>query len=324
VAAKLWAAAATPAQADHPYLERKRVAPTDRLRELGADRVREIAGYSPQHKGETLQGRILLAPVEIETPKGRKVSSLELIDEAGRKSALAGGQKAGGFRAAQTLPEGDGEGMTLLIGEGAATVLSASQASGFPAAGALSSGNLEKVALAMRARCPKAALILLADLDKETGAADPHAIQAARAVGGILAVPRFQEGHGPERKDFNDLAVKEGPEAVKAIVLEALAGAAREHGERGFHLATREKPLSPAELGVQIDALPSGDDRRRAREILSALEFVPSDAAIGVIVQGNGNTLVLSSGPPVPGVRNAPNESRPSANYRVRNAKSRR
>jgi putative DNA primase/helicase len=236
LAIKLWEAA-TEAKSDHPYLFRKQVAPpTDRLRELGADRAKEIAGYAPQSDGEALQGRILLVPVEIEANEGWQVSSLEFIDGDKRKSALAGGQKAGGFRAAQGLPEGEGDGMALLIGEGAATVLSALQASGFPAAGALSSGNLEKVAVAMRERYPKATPVLLADLVKATGDPDPHAMQAARAAGGALAIPGFQEGHGPDWNDFNDLAVKEGEDAVRAIILEALAGAGREHRERGFHL----------------------------------------------------------------------------------------
>jgi phage/plasmid primase-like uncharacterized protein len=245
LAGKLWEAASQ-AQADHPYLERKRVQPTDRLRELDAGQVAAIIGYAPKYKGEPLAGRALLAPVEIWTPEGPKVSTLELIDEAGRKSALAGGAKSGGWWAAQGLPEGDGEGLKLLIGEGVATVLSASQASGFPVLAALSAGNLPKVAQAMRARYPAAALALLADLVKADGAPDPHAVQAARAAGGVLAVPAFQEGHGPGRKDFNDLLVAEGADAVRAIILEALAGAGgREHREHGFHLATSEKALSP-------------------------------------------------------------------------------
>jgi len=53
-----------------------------------------------------------------------------------------------------TLELIDGAGLTLLIGEGVATVLSAKEATGHPAIAALSSGNLPAVANAMRERYP--------------------------------------------------------------------------------------------------------------------------------------------------------------------------
>jgi putative DNA primase/helicase len=71
---------------------------------------------------------------------------------AGRKSALYGGAKTGGYWAAQPLPDGDGTGLTLLIGEGVATVLSAREATGDPAIAALSSSNLLAVTREMRKR----------------------------------------------------------------------------------------------------------------------------------------------------------------------------
>jgi putative DNA primase/helicase len=122
-----------------------------------------------------------------------ELSSVEFIDEVGRKSALYGGAKAGGYWAAQPLPNGDVAGLTLLIGEGVATVLSAREATGHLVIAALSSGNLLAVAREMRNRFPAAKLGILSDLVKATGDPDPHAIEAACAVGGLLAVPDFGE-----------------------------------------------------------------------------------------------------------------------------------
>jgi putative DNA primase/helicase len=87
-------------------------------------------GYAPKSSGERLTGRLLVVPVN----QGDSLSTLELIDGGGRKAALAGrGSKVGGYWATESLPDDDGTGLTLLIGEGVATVLSASAATGHPA-----------------------------------------------------------------------------------------------------------------------------------------------------------------------------------------------
>ena len=138
--------AATEAKADHPYLSRKRVSPVATLREIDAGAAAAILGYVPKSGGDALAGRLLVVPVK----QGDGISTLELIDGDKRKAALAGrGSKVGGYWATQRLPDGDGAGLTLLIGEGVATVLSAKEATGHPAIAALSSGNLPAVAKAM-------------------------------------------------------------------------------------------------------------------------------------------------------------------------------
>lgn len=140
-AAMIWKAA-TPASADHPYLSRKRVSAVATLREMDAGAAAAILGYAPKSGGDQLAGRLLVAPVKV----GDALSTLELIDGDGRKSAIYGGAKAGGYWAAQALPDGDGDGLTVLIGEGVATVLSAREATGHPSIAALSAGNLPAVA----------------------------------------------------------------------------------------------------------------------------------------------------------------------------------
>jgi putative DNA primase/helicase len=222
-AAAIWKAA-TEAKTDHSYLSRKHVSPVATLREIDAGAAAVILGYVPKSGGDALAGRLLVVPVK----QGDGLSTLELIDGDGHKAALAGrGTKAGGYWAAQPLPndEGKGKGLVLLIGEGVATVLTAKEATGHFAIAALSAGNLPAVAKAMRERYPMAALVILADLVKASGEPDPHAIEAARAVGGRLAIPDFGNDRPDDATDFNDLAQLIGMEAVGRAIADATAPA---------------------------------------------------------------------------------------------------
>ena len=254
--------AATEAKADHPYLTRKRVSPVATLREIDAGKAGAILGYAPKSGGEPLAGRLLVVPVK----RGDGLSTLELIDGDKRKTALAGrGSKAGGYWATESLPDDDGAGLTLLIGEGVATALSASAATGHPAIAALSSGNLPAVAKAMRERCPAAALVILADLVKATGEPDPHAIEAARAVGGKLAIPDFGSDRDSDMTDFNDVQVLGGM------------------GHLRRQLDTRLAAIPPASApGRPVDPGARADDARPARSRPPAEAMaVPAVPAMG-------------------------------------------
>ncbi len=207
--------ASTPARADHPYLVKKQVKPVDTLREIDLARLVEMIGYPPQAKGEPLEGdRILIVPVKV----GDGLATIEMIDITGRKTALAGGQKAGGYWAAQQLPYGDGQGLRLLLGEGVATVLSCSEATGYPVVAGLSCGNLLTVARMLRERHPEAELIILGDLGKGQTKAE----EAAKAVGGLLALPAFGQDRAEGMTDLNDLATLRGLPAVKACIEAAI------------------------------------------------------------------------------------------------------
>ena len=189
---------------------------------------------TPRSAGIALAGRLLVAPVK---QQGR-LSTLELIDESGSKAALAGrGTKAGGYWATERLPEGDGSDLLLLVGEGVATCLSATAATGRPSVAALSSGNLPTVARAMRERYPAGVLTILADLVKATGQPDPHAVEAALAVNGRLAVPDFGADRDPGMTDFNDLAVLAGDDAVRLAIVGAAAPAKVDHPAPAFPAA---------------------------------------------------------------------------------------
>jgi putative DNA primase/helicase len=211
-AASIWQWA-RPVGPEHPYLTRKQLKATETLRELEAVELRTLLGYEASSEEEILTGRVLIVPVW----RGERLSTLELIDEHGRKSSLAGGAKKGGYW--MTLPEPvTGETASpMLIGEGMATVLSAHRATGWLAAAALSSGNLSEVAGVLRERFPDAGLIVLGDL----GHGEESARQAARHVAAQLALPVFAPQaliDGSRPTDFNDMAVLYGSYAVRRLL----------------------------------------------------------------------------------------------------------
>ena len=198
---------ARPAGADHPYLRRKGVRPAAGLRELSVDDVLEATGWQPKGKDGPLTGRLLVAPVgDLEG-----VTSLELIDEEGRKAFLPGGRVKGCWWAAEPLPE---QVERILVAEGVATALTARQGTGWPAVAALSVSGLRPVAEALRRRHPEAHIVVLAEIGQE-----PAAREAARAVEGAVAIPTFEGA--AEGADLNDMAQAVGLDAVR----EAIEGA---------------------------------------------------------------------------------------------------
>ena len=200
---------ARPVGPEHPYLVRKHLEPTRSLRELEAPELHALLGYAPASEEQPLMGRVLLVPFWI----GETISTLELIDEHGLKSSLAGGMKRGGYWIAGPGLL-DGEPTTpILIGEGMATVLSAHRATGWVALAALSSGTLPQVAGILRERYPDAELVVLGDI----GPGEAKARQAAEESQARLALPAFAGDLRIDEKvptDFNDMAVLLGPVRV--------------------------------------------------------------------------------------------------------------
>jgi putative DNA primase/helicase len=211
---------ARPVGPGHPYLERKQVRPVPTLRELEAEELHALLGYAPRSAEEPLTGRVLVVPVRI----GDTLSTLELIDAEGRKSALAGGAKSGGYWVVEPDRFRGGAVTPILIAEGVATALAAWQATGWFSVAALSSGNLRPVAAMWRGRYPEAEMLVLADL----GAGYEHAKQAALGTSSLLAEPRFAPQTriaGDVPTDFNDMAVLSGPGVVGELLRESLYGA---------------------------------------------------------------------------------------------------
>ncbi|GIX26402.1 MAG: hypothetical protein KatS3mg123_0283 [Burkholderiales bacterium] len=218
-----------------PYLVRKNVKPVASLREMDAEILAQRLGYTPKNKGEPLQGRILIAPVRVDGA----LATLEMIDEQGRKSALAGGAKRAGCWATGPLPERG----RVVLAEGVATALSIAEALGEPVAAALSVGNLAAAGEAIRAARPGIELVIAADLDK-TGHPHPEAIRAAEALRCPLLSPPADLLPGT---DFNDLHAARGLEAVR----ECFAGV-----EALTAPMSREEALSLAREALMPEAKP--------------------------------------------------------------------
>lgn len=247
LAAAVWKAA-RPAGSDHPYLARKGVTPSVTLRELDAAELARRVGYSPQARDEALQGRVLLVPVRVEG----KLATLEFIDAEGRKPALAGGTKKGGYWATGPLPDKG----RVVLAEGVATALSIAQALGEPVAAALSVGNLQAAGEAIRAAKPGIELVIAADLDKTTGKPHPEAVKAAEALQCRLAIPDFGPDRKPGGTDFNDLHAALGLDAVR----------------RCFEIA--EMPPDVPDAADIIDLA----EKRLAPDVGDKMPFYPVDA----------------------------------------------
>ena len=191
----LWDSA-SPAPADNPYCQRKGIA---------AHGVRELADK-----------RTLLIPMRDETGN---LTSLQFIEPDGTKRFKADGKIKGSYHSFGGKPV-----HSLLICEGFATGASLHQATGYPVAVAFHAGNMEAVAVALRAKLGTAIrIIICADNDKKTESKTgintgvAAATKAAQAVSGLIAIPHF-ESRDTALTDFNDLHQSEGLQAVKAII----------------------------------------------------------------------------------------------------------
>jgi len=176
-AADKWQAAG-PAEADHPYLTAKGIAPHG-IRQVG-DR--------------------LLVPIY---DAAGEVRSIQKLGPDGKKRFETGGAIAGNY-----FPIGKPDGL-ILIAEGFATAASLNEATGHAVAVAFNAGNLQPVAEAIRAKLPDIKIIIAADDDQQTDG-NPgitKATAAAEAVAGIVTTPG-------RPGDFNDLAQAAGLEAV--------------------------------------------------------------------------------------------------------------
>ena len=189
-----------PAPADHPYIRAKdgrpeglRVVPEgDPLRIAGAS----VAGW-------------LVAPV---LPlAGGEPLSLQFIPPpggAGKKLNLPGASVAGVFIVGELVPGG-----TAFLCEGIGQAWSCWKATGAAAVVCFGWGRVRAVAAELRERDASARLVLVPDRGKE---ADAERI--AREVG--AAVAEMPEGW-PANADVNDLAQRDGADALEALLSRA-------------------------------------------------------------------------------------------------------
>jgi putative DNA primase/helicase len=170
-ARRVWAEAAAPRE-DHPYLVRKGITPHG-IRQLNGKLI------VPMRDGDGV------------------LWNVQTISGDGSKRFLYGGRKRGLYHAIGGAVTDE-----LLIAEGYATAASLHETTGKPVAVAFDCGNLEPVARVLRAKFMAARITIAADNDTGTegNPGITKATAAARAVGGLIAIP-------PEPfNDFNDAA----------------------------------------------------------------------------------------------------------------------
>jgi len=191
--------AAKPADSLHPYLVRKQIG-AENLLQMAAEDVKRVLGYAPEAKDEALTGRCLLVPL---VDVYGQLQTFELIDESGRKTALAKLPRKGAFWLSDPTALDD---RVALIGiaEGLATALTLEQAAGHPVIAVGSWGNMGAVALAVADAYPAAEIVIYPDRGE---AQEAKAAAIARAVlGRSVPLP----ARCPQGWDYNDLAVAEG------------------------------------------------------------------------------------------------------------------
>ena len=185
-AADMWARAKP---GDHPYLARKSI--TCRNARVLDD--------------------MLLVPVY---QSAADLAGLQRIYPDGDKRFLKGTAISGGYTSIGK------PGQVVVIAEGYATSASIHAATGHLVVVAFNAGNLKAVAIKTRAKFPQATFILAADDDSWTDG-NPGitaATEAALAIDGLLAVPRWYGDRPEKHTDFNDLHQDEGLNAVAECI----------------------------------------------------------------------------------------------------------
>ncbi len=284
---------AKPAPHDHPYLQRKGV-PSFGLR----------VGTWPKWDDHLQDWRripnALLVPMRSQSGTLHSLQAIHAEKVDGRdKDFLPGGEKAGKFH----LIGEPAEGLPLCVAEGYATAASIHQATGWPVAVAFDAGSLEAAARALLQAHPGARFILCADDDafgecfacqapvrvadgdtcpacgqphKRRNAGQSRAQEAARAVGGVVAVPDFGDqaarwaSYQATRKaptDFNDLHALAGLDAVRAILEAAAASIPAPQGEKTPEAAPTPAPEAetPATDPETAPAAPSDEPEKPAK-----------------------------------------------------------
>ncbi len=161
-------------------------------------------------------GGRLLVPLRDSTGT---LQSLQTISADGTKLFHPGGKVSGCYYAIGKPID------TLVVCEGFATGASIHEATGHAVAIAFNAGNLQAVAVALRAKLPTAKIILAGDDDHQTegNPGRTKATSAAQAIGALLALPVFPAGRPDKATDFNDLHQIAGLEAVRQGIGAAVA-----------------------------------------------------------------------------------------------------
>lgn len=184
-----------------------------------------------------------------------KVWTMQYIREDGSKRFPKGSKKegcfhvVGGMEALKAAP-------VLVIGEGYATMSTATEALGFASVAAFDSGNLKVVAASLKELFPDKPILFVGDDDVASAARSPSGINAgrmkaesaAKELGGQVIFPSFAPGELQSGlSDFNDLATRS--ELGRDAVTRQLKGAVKvtlDAKQQQQHEIAQEKTVEQA------------------------------------------------------------------------------
>lgn len=193
-----------PATAAHPYIDQKQGVP---------DGLRVVPEGDPLHiAGESMAGALV---VPVRRMDG-SLSSLQLIAAPGVAARLKAADRPGKLNLPGSTLEGWhlvggwSEGATCYVCEGIGQAWAAWKATGHPAVVCFGWGRVRTVTKELRKMDPTARLVLVPDVGKE---------QEAEAIASELqsTYVRMPEGW-PRNADINDLAQRDGLDAVEALL----------------------------------------------------------------------------------------------------------
>lgn len=190
---------AEPADETHQYLNAKQVKP---------------------HGTKVLRdGRLLVPMVDID---GRLWNVEKITIDGKQKKGLFGGKRSGCFYPIGTIESEQ----IVCICEGFATGASVYETTGLSVIVSFNAGNLKAVAQAFHHRYQGIQIVICADDDYETtgNPGRTKAKEAAQAIGALVAIPEFGPNRPKNAKDFNDLAIYSGANAIQSIFTKLLEG----------------------------------------------------------------------------------------------------
>ena len=206
--------------------------------------AKAVKGY-----GVKVFGGKLLIPMR---DTAGKLHSLQVIADDGGKRFHPGGRVKGCYHG---IGKPTGAEARLIVCEGYATGASIHEATSDAVAVAFTAGNVQAVALDLRAKYPAMQIVIAADddylTDSNPGLTKANA--AAQAVGGLVAVPKFSADRQHKATDFNDLHKLVGLDAVRSCI-DAASSITAEAGDRWPELQPLILKIDPQDY--PLDALP--------------------------------------------------------------------
>jgi len=202
-----------PATNENPYLKSKSLTSIEGLYQIDAKQFKRIAGYQPKSygkKNKALDGVLLVAPVR---ELDGTLTSIELIDGAGNKSALKDGKKSGcAFHTSLTDK-------AQYVSEGVATSISCYQALPDQSHTAgLSNNGVKGTVEAIRAKDKDITIVTCADA--KSGYPDQITAKASAEYNARMVMPWLPTSiHN--KPDFDDIRKLYGSGAVTCMLKQA-------------------------------------------------------------------------------------------------------